>query len=167
MSHSSFRVQAVPVDGDGMDEASKLRRIEDFDRLCRERGLPRTAQRRLILETVLEAENHPTADEVFERVSVREPRVSRATVYRTLETLVSLRLITKVCHPGSAVRYDRRIDVHHHLVCMRCDAIIDFTSPQLDLPALPDTSAVGFEVDDYRVQIRGLCRTCKEREEET
>jgi Fur family peroxide stress response transcriptional regulator len=147
-----------------MDEQAKQRRLETLRRLCRERGIPHTVQRRVILETVLELDDHPTADRVHEAVSTRADGISRATVYRTLETLVELGLITKACHPGSTVRYDWRTEVHHHLVCLHCDAVIDITAPDLDALPMPDTSHLGFVVSDHRVQLRGTCRSCQDKE---
>jgi Fe2+ or Zn2+ uptake regulation protein len=74
-------------------------------------------------------------------------------------------LITKVSHPGSVVRYDNRIEVHHHLVCQRCDDVVDISDNRLDALPVPDTSAFGFEVLDLSVQLRGVCRRCREQEE--
>ena len=147
-----------------MDELAKQNRLELFAAKCHERGLPVTVQRRVILETVLDLANHPTADQVCEAVAQHLPGVSRTTVYRTLDTFVRLGVITKVSHPGSAVRYDGRIERHHHLVCQRCDAVIDISDDQLDRIPVPDTSSFGFEVTDCRVQLRGICRRCKQKE---
>jgi Fe2+ or Zn2+ uptake regulation protein len=76
-------------------------------------------------------------------------------------------VITKVCHPGSAVRYDMRTAMHHHLVCMHCDWLVDISDPRLDAIRIPDTSALGFEVTDFRVQLRGICRRCRRLEART
>ena len=144
-----------------MDEAARSKRIELFDRLCREHGLRATVQRRVILEAVLDLDDHPPADQVYERVNDRLPGVSRTTVYRSLESLVRLGVITKACHPGAVARYDRRTDLHHHLICLHCDGIIDISDARLDDVEVPDTSAYGFEILDFRVQLRGVCRRCR------
>ena len=149
-----------------MNERQKHDRVDRFERLCHERGLPMTSQRRIILEEFLELNDHPSADRVHERVVRRLPEISRTTVYRTLETLAEMGVITKACHPGRAIRYDRRTEMHHHLVCNRCSRILDISDPALDSVPLPDTSALGFRVSDHRVQIRGVCRDCREKEEE-
>jgi len=127
--------------------------------------VPLTPQRRAVLEAVLDLGNHPTADQVHQALAVRRPRPSRATVYRTLESLARLGVITKACHPGRPVRYDGRTEMHHHLVCLRCDEITDISDARLDRLAVPDTSALGFEVSDFRVQLRGVCRRCRKLEE--
>lgn len=127
---------------------------------CRARGLPLTIQRRSILEVLLAREDHPTADDVAEALAQRVEGISRATVYRTLETLVEIGLITRVAHPAVAVRYEIRADRHHHLVCDRCGAMSDFDEPRLDALSLPDFASAGFRVRDYTIQVRGVCRRC-------
>jgi Fur family peroxide stress response transcriptional regulator len=151
--------------GAGVDSQAKLQRLNDFRRLCREGGVPFTEQRRAILEAMLDLDDHPTADRVHAAVARRRPGISRSTVYRALEGLAEMGVITKVCHPGRAVRYDRRTELHHHLVCLRCDAVIDITDPRLDALPVPDTRPWGFEVEDLRVQLRGTCQRCRAQEE--
>lgn len=149
-----------------MDEPERSQRIEHFKRLCRERGERCTVQRRIILEAVLDLENHPSADNVFEAVAPRLPGIARTTVYRTLERLANMGVITKACHPGRVARYDPRLELHHHLVCLRCNEFIDFEDRNLNEIPIPDTSEFGFEVNDHRVQLRGICKSCQEKKEE-
>jgi Fur family peroxide stress response transcriptional regulator len=148
-----------------MDQQAIQQRLEEFQQLCRERGLPITVQRRTILEAVLSLENHPTADQVHEAVADRVTGISRTTVYRTLETLVRLGLITKACHPGGTIRYDRRPELHHHLICLYCDEVADISDERFDALPIPDTSGNGFRVCDHRVQLRGVCKKCQAKEE--
>lgn len=150
-----------------MDEAAKTERLDAYHRLCRENGLRNTVQKRAILEAVLDLDDHPTADQIHEVVCRANPDISRTTIYRALEGFARLGLITKACHPGSATRYDPNISLHHHLICLCCDAVIDISDAALDALTIPDTSGFGFEVRDFRVQLRGICRRCrKERKEE-
>lgn len=134
------------------------RRLEE---LCRERRIPVTHQRRAILDAVAGRTDHPTADEVFDDVRRRLPDVSRTTVYRVLELLVELGLVTKIGHPGATIRFDPRTQPHHHLVCLRCNRLIDLEVPDLNDLELPNTRRLGFEVTDYSIHFRGICRTCR------
>jgi Fur family peroxide stress response transcriptional regulator len=138
-------------------------RLEQLEKLCREAGVPCTIQRRALLEAVLDRDDHPTANQVFEAVSSRNPRISRATVHRNLETLSEMGVITKTCHTGGVARYDARIDIHHHLICLRCNSVVDIDDNNLSSLTIPDTSAFGFEVSDFRVQLRGICRNCRKK----
>lgn len=125
----------------------------------RSRGLPLTLQRRAILERFLGCTDHPAADTLHADVAAQMPALSRATVYRTLETLVELGLAVRIAHPGSEQRYDPRTDTHHHLVCDRCGAVRDHESPALAALPLPQRTR-GFVAQSYSVQFRGLCAAC-------
>jgi Fur family peroxide stress response transcriptional regulator len=120
-----------------------------------------TVQRRAVAEALLALPDHPSADEILAEVTRRLPGVSRTTIYRTVEQLVERGIIGRVCHPAPVVRYDARTDDHHHLICLECNAILDFTDPSLDRLPIPDTSRSGFQVRDIRVQLRGLCGRCR------
>ena len=144
-------------------ERERQARLEQLDRVCREAGIPCTIQRRSLLEGVLDCNDHPTANRIFGAVRARNPRISRATVHRNLELLSELGVITKTGHTGGVARYDARTDIHHHLICLRCNSIVDIDDQNLSSLTIPDTSAFGFEVTDFRVQLRGICRNCRKR----
>jgi Fur family peroxide stress response transcriptional regulator len=131
-----------------------------FEQLCRKRGLPLTVQRRAVLEVMLGRDDHPTADLVYAEIRARLPGVSRASVYRILEMLVSTGMVTKVCHPGLAARFDPKTSRHHHLVCSSCERIIDVEQPRLNRVPLPDVRGQGFQIDDYHIYFRGTCAEC-------
>jgi Fur family peroxide stress response transcriptional regulator len=125
----------------------------------RARGLPLTIQRRRLLERFLGCTDHPAADALFRDVAPSVPGLSRATVYRTLETLVELGLAVRIAHPGWEVRYDPRTDRHHHLVCDGCGVVLDYEATKLDKLPLPPSST-GFTATGYTVEFRGLCAAC-------
>jgi Fur family peroxide stress response transcriptional regulator len=136
-------------------------RLVALQAACRRHGLPLTTQRVVILETIAGRDDHPSADQVYELSRARLPSVSRATVYRVLNTLVRLGLAVKTCTPGSSVRFDPRTERHHHLVCVECERVMDIHVPALDALALPPTEGVCFEVQDYSIHFRGRCETCR------
>jgi len=147
-----------------VDEVTKEERFETLRQLCREQGLRCTVQRRVILEAVMDLDTHPSADQIFDVVAERIPGISRTTVYRNLESLDRMELITKACHPGRVVRYDRRIELHHHLICLHCDDVVDVSDARLDALQVPNTAELGFEVHDFRVQLRGICSQCRAKQ---
>lgn len=140
-------------------EAKRAQRLSNAAAALRERGLPLTVQRRALLERFLGCTDHPAADTLHAHVARRIPGLSRATVYRTLETLVELGLAVRIAHPGWEVRYDPRVDQHHHLVCDACGAVDDWEAPALARLPLPPRSC-GFQATRYTVQFRGLCADC-------
>ena len=133
----------------------------EFERRCRQEGLPVTIQRRSILQTLSKRSDHPTADQIYDEVRGRIPGLSRTTVYRVLETLVRLGVATKTPHPGAAARFDPNTDPHHHMACTRCDALIDLHDASLDGLKSAAARRAGFEVRDYSVHFRGLCPRCR------
>lgn len=146
-----------------MNAESKPKRIERFAQACRARGLPVTTQRRTVLEMILDREDHPTAEQVYEQVRVRIPSLSRTSVYRILDTLVRFGIINKICHPGSATRFDPKIRQHHHLICMHCEKVLDIEEQQLDKITWPDVRGCGFTIRDYHIHFRGLCADCADK----
>jgi Fur family peroxide stress response transcriptional regulator len=137
------------------------KRMEQFERICKSLGLSLTTQRRIIFETVCMKEDHPTADHIYDDIRCRLPGISRTTVYRILDTLVQTGMITKICHPGSAARFDPKIHQHHHLVCMHCERITDIESAPLDKVPLPNVQEFGFEINSYHIHFRGICAECR------
>lgn len=135
--------------------------LERFEKVCRAHGLPLTVQRRLIYEAVQNHPDHPTADDVYCAVRDRLPGVSRATVYRTLESFVRLGLLGKSAHHGSARRYDKNTTRHHHLMCVCCERTVDLDQPSLDRLRLPDVRRTGFQILDYSVHFTGVCSACR------
>ena len=137
-------------------------RLQELEAKCREKGLPVTVQRRIILEAVLLHDDHPTADQVFEMVKDRIPRLSRTTVYRVLDTLAELGLVRRL-QPSGTSRFDGNVQRHHHLVCTRCNKVIDLEDETLDRLPVPRRNLQGFKIDGFSVHFSGICQDCRKR----
>lgn len=112
----------------------------------------------------MEHDDHPTADQISEVVKGRVPGISRTTVYRVLDRLVEIGAIRRLHHPGPVARFDGKVHRHHHLICKKCNKVIDLESAKLDGLAMPNVQAEGFEIDDFSVQFIGTCAACREEE---
>jgi Fur family peroxide stress response transcriptional regulator len=134
-------------------------RLEHACSTLRLHGLPVTLQRRALLAHFVGRTDHPSVDMLHAGLARTLPGVNRATVYRTLETLVELGLATRMAHQGAQGRYDPHVERHHHLICEQCGAVEDVHSPTLDDLRLP-APASGFRARDYSVQFRGRCGAC-------
>lgn len=139
---------------------SERQNVSRFEARCRELGIPLTVQRRVIFKALMKREDHPTVDDIFEAIKEKIQGVSRATVYRVLETFVQAGIVRHVCSDGSAVRFDPKLSHHHHLVCSRCSSVSDFDDARLDRLPVPNRQRTGFEVQTYSVYFKGLCRQC-------
>lgn len=119
-----------------------------------------TPQRAAVCEVVREADDHPTAREIYRRVKARRPGIGFATVYRSLNLLVEHGAILEL-QLGGAARYDASIAPHGHVRCTGCGAIADISVP---LPASATLRAArdsGFDVDGYELQFLGRCAGCR------
>lgn len=143
-----------------MEQEERLSKIEQFERLCREQGLPVTVQRRAVMEALAGRQDHPTADQIFEVVRERVPGISRTTVYRILETFVRIGVARKVSHPGAAARFETEMGRHHHLLCLQCGRMTDLVNGALDSIPISAIQVSGFELTDYSIQFRGTCSAC-------
>ncbi|HXZ24843.1 MAG TPA: transcriptional repressor [Nitrospiria bacterium] len=139
-------------------------RLQQFEAACRAHGIPVTVQRRRIFEALCDRTDHPTPEEVYAAVKDTLPGVSRTTVYRVLETLVRVGVLAKASSPGAVRRVDPRTSRHHHLVCQRCDRLVDLDDaavPHRIRP--PDLRGQGFTIADYSIYFAGLCAACQEK----
>ena len=144
-----------------MDEFTRKSLADRFERVCRERGMPMTIQRRAVFDTLLASEDHPTVDDIYQRVSERAPGISQATVYRVLELLEDSGLAARIHHPGSASRYDALTTLHHHLLCVECQRVVDVVDLPEQVPPLPPEAARGFEIHRCRIVYEGVCPACR------
>ena len=134
-----------------------------WERPFREKGLPITWQRRVVLETLAGRSDHPTADQIYAAVHAKVPGVSRTTVYRILDTLVRLGAAARVAHPGASSRFDPLTRRHHHLLCVVCGALEDLHDPGLDALPPPKRHPRGYAILDHSVYFRGICPPCRAR----
>ena len=127
---------------------------------CRERGLKITPQRVAVYRALIESDQHPTADAMFQTVKEAYPHISFDTVNRTLLTFAEIGLVDVVETFGGAKRFDPDRDDHHHLHCVACGRIIDFTHDDYHRLEVPEAIATRFKVISKRVVLKGLCDKC-------
>ena len=146
-----------------MSPADKKQRMDRFFAAHRESGLPVTTQRRAVFEAILDRTDHPTAEQLYRAVRGQLPQISRMTVHRILGTFVSLGLVSKTCHPGSAARFDPKLHQHHHLVCLDCGASLTWRTRASTTSRGPRSTPREFQIQDYHVHFRGRCARCRQK----
>jgi len=123
-----------------------------------------TASRRAVVEALLAGGHHVTADEIVARVSRDHPEVHRSTVYRTLERLETIGVITHV-HLGHGPSTFHLADPpHHHAVCASCGAVVEVPWDALDDLAAELHAKHGFELSPQHFALSGLCTACRHTE---
>ena len=119
-----------------------------------------TSQRDVILDELRLVKSHPTADELYEHVRRRLPRVSLATVYRNLEWLSEQGLARKIEVGGRQKRFDGDISDHYHVRCHKCGRVADVEMDLLDGVEDRIAQCCGFTVTGHRIEFTGLCPAC-------
>jgi Fur family ferric uptake transcriptional regulator len=129
-----------------------------------------THQRQVVLEEVRKTKLHLTADEIYERVRKRLPRISMGTVYRNLDLLVSCGLITRIDPGHPQMRFDGVAEEHYHLTCVRCgkveDAPVEITGNDLNFLESALGRLTKYGIFGHKLEFYGLCSRCAQGEKD-
>ena len=129
------------------------------------RGVRLTAQRRLLVDIIQNADRHMDAAALLEVARNRDPRMNRATVYRTLSLLKRHSLIDELdlMHlEGEKHFYEARRQADHlHLACFRCGRILEYTSVTFEGLKREIAQQSGFEINVTRLEVGGVCGECR------
>lgn len=124
-----------------------------------------TEQRQVILEELRRLKTHPTADELYDLVRRRLPRISLGTVYRNLELLAEQGQALRLDQAGGARRFDGDVSEHCHARCLECGAVTD-AGPFPAFPPLgPSLVPPGYQLTGCRFEFVGYCPACRARRE--
>ena len=118
-------------------------------------------QRELIRQTVLESEEHLTAEQVYERLKPENTTLSLGTVYRNLNLLAEQGNITRIPVPGGADRFDGINDGHQHMICRCCGKVVDWPLPKMEEIDNYLREKTGFVVERHDFLAWGRCKDCQ------
>ncbi|HTP29701.1 MAG TPA: transcriptional repressor [Anaeromyxobacteraceae bacterium] len=139
--------------------------LAELGELIQAKGLKRSKQRDAVAETFFAMGGHVSVDALLVRVRERDPRVSVATVYRTMKLLTECGLAVARRFGDGQARYEpatRRHPVaHDHLICTACGEIIEFESDRISGLQLKEARRHGFEIESRRVELYGRCARCR------
>lgn len=129
----------------------------------RAQGIRLTPQREMILLAVHECEGHVTVEEIYEHVRDQSPYVDISTVYRNLDLLRELGLVTQMDQGDGVLRYEMCFghEPHHHLICSQCQAIMDLPDDMLDPVRQRIQTEYGFEPRIDHFTLYGTCPVCR------
>lgn len=123
-------------------------------------NLRMTRQRRVILEELRKVNTHPSADEIYELVRKRLPRISLGTVYRNLDVLSESGEIQKLELGCTLKRFDGIAENHYHIRCVHCDRVVD---APIDFGIEIDhklKNATNFKIIGHKLEFIGICPAC-------
>lgn len=133
-----------------------------LDQTLQELGYRLTPQRLMVLEMIAESSAHISAEEIYERIRPRYPHINISTIYRTLELLKQLDMVTMTDLGEGRVSYHYASKGrHHHLICRKCGASTELDESLLGPLKKALSEEHGFQADLSHLAIFGLCRACQ------
>jgi len=146
------------------DEDAPRQLLDRFHRWLRERHLPVTAPRDLVARAIFAGGEHLSAEGIQRRLTGQGHRVGVATIYRSVDMLIESGLVRAHDFGEGFKRYEPLLSTsqHGHLICSRCGQVVEFSTERFErlLPMVADEH--GFQHQTHRIEIRGLCRTCRD-----
>ena len=122
----------------------------------------KTLQKALVLKTVKERHDHPSADRIYETIGQDYPSISRSTVYRILNQLADSGAIRRVEVGNGANRFDCRLEEHWHIHCVDCDRVED-VPVQMPEPLVRTVEAMQYQLLTSHFTLEGRCPACRAR----
>jgi len=124
--------------------------------------LKQTKQREAILDAFLEAHQHVTSEEMFQRVRKDHPNIGYTTVYRTMKLLCDAGLAMERQFEDGITRYEIEHEHHDHLVCTKCGGIFEFECRMIESAQNEIAERYGFRVLRHRHELYGHCSSCRD-----
>ena len=128
----------------------------DIEALCLKKGLRITEQRRVIARVLSEVTDHPDVESLHRRVAEVDPRISIATLYRTVKLFEEAGILERHEFQGGRSRYETATDEHHdHLIDIDTGAVIEFHDPDLEELQRRIAEKLGYRLIDHRMELYG------------
>ena len=125
-----------------------------IEKLCVEKGLRMTEQRRVIARVLSLAEDHPDAEELHRRAAAEDDRISLATVYRTVRLFEEAGIIERHDFRDGRARYEELSDDHHdHLIDLRSGEVIEFVNEEIERLQEAVARKLGYRLVDHRLEL--------------
>ena len=136
---------------------------ETIEQKCLSKGVKLTDQRRIIAKVISESKaeygesDHPDVDELYNRVSKIDPKISIATVYRTVKLFEEAGILTKHDFKGGKARYEELRESHHdHLIDVKTGEIIEFVDNEIENLQKKVAEKYGYELVDHKLELYGV-----------
>ena len=137
--------------------------VDTIEQKCLAKGVKLTEQRKIIAKIISESKSeygesdHPDVDELYNRVSKVDPKISIATVYRTVKLFEEAGILTKHDFKGGKARYEAMIESHHdHLIDIKTGEIIEFVDEEIEKLQKKVAEKYGYELVDHKLELYGV-----------
>ena len=130
---------------------------ETIEQKCLAKGVKLTDQRRVIAQVMSESTDHPDVDELYNRVSKIDPKISIATVYRTVKLFEESGILAKHDFKGGKARYEAIVESHHdHLIDIKTGEIIEFVDDEIEKLQKKVAEKHGYNLVDHKLELYGV-----------
>ncbi len=137
--------------------------VDTIEQKCLAKGVKLTEQRKIIAKIISESKSeygksdHPDVDELYNRVSKVDPKISIATVYRTVKLFEEAGILTKHDFKGGKARYEAMIESHHdHLIDIKTGEIIEFVDDEIEKLQKKVAEKYGYKLVDHKLELYGV-----------
>ncbi len=144
---------------------NKINKISRIEAICIQKGIKITQQRSVIAQVISKSKDHPDASEVFKRANKIDPKISLATVYRTIRLFQENSVLNRIDFGGNKSRYEELTGEHHdHLIDVDTGDIIEFVDDDIETLQTKVAKRLGYELVDHRLELfaRKLSKQNKE-----
>jgi Fur family ferric uptake transcriptional regulator len=139
-----------------LPDKAALPSLHRLEKLCVEKGLRMTDQRRVIARVLSEADDHPDVDQVYRRASAIDARISIATVYRTVRLFEEANILERHDFGDGRARYEEAPNQHHdHLIDMNTGEVVEFRNEEIERIQERIAAELGFELVGHRLELYG------------
>ena len=130
---------------------------ENIEQKCLAKGVKLTDQRKIIAKVMSEANDHPNVDELYNRVSKIDSKISIATVYRTVKLFEEFGILAKHEFKGGKARYEQLSESHHdHLIDVKSGEIIEFVDQEIENLQKKVAEKYGYDLVDHKLELYGI-----------
>ena len=130
---------------------------ENIEHKCIAKGVKLTDQRKIIAKVMSESNDHPNVDELYNRVSKIDSKISIATVYRTVKLFEETGILAKHEFKGEKARYEELNEGHHdHLIDVQTGKIIEFVDDEIEILQKKVAKKLGYDLVDHKLELYGV-----------
>jgi Fur family ferric uptake transcriptional regulator len=131
--------------------------LDRLEKLCVEKGMRMTEQRRVIARVLSVAHDHPDVEELHRRAHAVDPHISIATVYRTVRLFEEAGILTRHDFQGGRSRYEEAPETHHdHLIDMKSGKVVEFVDEEIEALQQAIARKLGYRLVDHRLELYGV-----------
>ena len=130
---------------------------ESIEQKCLSKGVKLTEQRKIIAKIMSDSQDHPDVDELYNRASKIDSKISIATVYRTVKLFEEAGIVAKHDFKGGKARYEELNEGHHdHLIDIKTGEIIEFVDDEIEILQKKVAEKYGYKLVDHKLELYGI-----------